>query len=130
MRYLLPLVLLLTACHPYGVTSPSGEKEALLLSETDRFATLMGVKVRGEISDRQPQSFISAGVTAAGWYEGGVAYYYRPEIERHMSIEPEAGKETCTNVAAHETCHALHRNHDLAHWSCMNQWATPTYPHP
>jgi len=129
------LVLALAGCgFHWSVVGPADEKEYLLISETARYAGLVGVRVTGEIVDKlspaQADAQLKTGVTPAGWYDQGVAYYYRPQIRENMSIELEAGKETVSNVAAHEVCHAISYKHDLAHWNCMNKWATPTYSRP
>lgn len=113
--------------------STSTPNEDMLISETTRFAGLMHVNVRGKITDEllpnQLEAQLNSGETPTAWYNAGVAYYYRPRV-KYLSIEVEPGKETCTNIAAHEVCHAKNPFHNLAHWECMAKWATPTYPHP
>lgn len=128
MRTLLLALTIATAgCGAqWDVVSPDGEKESFLLAETARFAGLMGVKVRGEITDTP--YYVGTSV-ATGWYTSGTAYYYRPLV-KNLEFQPTAGRETLTNVAAHEVCHTVSINHDLAHWECMNRWAFPTYPKP
>ncbi len=88
---------------------------------------MQGVQVVGKITD--DRSKYQTG-NPLGWYQAGVAWYYRPLIESQVSLAPEPGKETAANIAAHEVCHAKNPHHDLAHWSCMNKWAVPTYPRP
>ncbi len=126
MRYLLPFALMLSSCAGWDVVSPSDEKEALAIRETSRFADLMGVKVHGEITDTL---YLVGDKYSTAWYEKGVVFWYRPGITT-LEVEKTAGKETISNVAAHEVCHAKYPKHDLAHWECMAKWATPTYPRP
>jgi hypothetical protein len=123
----LPLLLLASCGLPTTPTlEVETEVEAKLLSETSRFAQLLYVNVRGEITDRE-----HPGGAAAGWLEGGVAYYNRAQVAKWISLLPEAGKEAASNVAAHEVCHTQSRNHDLLHWNCsFSVGAQPTYPRP
>lgn len=132
MRYLLPILLVLTECSfRYEATSPSDPIEEALLSETAWAAGAMGVEVHGEITDTiSPAQRVVGQSDPVAWYAAGVAWYYRPQVQRYVSLTPEPYKETAKNIAVHEVCHALHRNHDLAHWECMNKWASPTYPYP
>lgn len=135
----LAAVLCLVVAVPFlpacGLSNPTGfepesEVEIMLLSETARFASLMNVKVRGEIVERYPWASSGQPIPTA-WYEGGVAYYYRSMVKLNVSIEVAPGKETATNVAAHEVCHAKTGSpHDRLHWDCMNTYAFPTYPKP
>lgn len=119
------LLFSLTACgSQWDPVSATGVNELHILAETSRFAGLMGVKVRGEITDTP---YLYGGQVATGWYQGGVAYYYRPHVEK---LNNNGFAETTTNVACHEVCHAKNPHHDLAHWECMNKWAVPTYPRP
>lgn len=105
----------------WGTVPSDGEKEVVLLRETDRVAAVLHVKVRGEITDKLSKY---QDPLTAGFYDGGVAYFYRPVIEQYVSLEE------CPNVAAHEVCHAISRNHDHKHWECMASVASPTYPEP
>jgi len=102
--------------------------EDMLIVETAHFASLQGVKVRGEITDKWAAG--QAASQPAGWYVGGVAYYHRGMVAKWVTIERAAGHETATNVACHEVCHAKNPHHDLPHWECMSKWAEPTYPRP
>lgn len=126
-------VLTAIGCSGSGYTTvePSSLVEDMLISETSRHAATLKVNVRGEITDHLPSSQVPkpGQGTPSGWYDGGVAYYYRPMLHV-VSIEVEAGKETATNVSAHEVCHAKHPHHDLQHWLCSDDLATPTYPKP
>jgi len=99
-----------------------------LVDHTAAAAAQQQVKVRGEITDKMYPGLAKVNPTA--WYDAGVAYYYRPNVARYVSLVPEPGKETALNIATHEVCHAKHRAHDCAHWLCMDKWATPTYPEP
>jgi hypothetical protein len=106
---------------------PTSLVEDALIAETAHFAGVLNVQVRGEITDKRYDTPLGR---AAGWYSGGVAYYDREMVAKYVSIEPEAGKETARNVAAHEVAHAVHYNHDAAHWCLTARIATPTYPPP
>ena len=108
--------------------STATEVEDMLIAETARFASLQGVSVRGEITDKWAPG--QAASQPAGWYVGGVAYYHRGTVAKWVTIERTAGHETAANVANHEVCHSKNPHHDLAHWSCMSRWAEPTYPRP
>jgi len=91
-------------------------QEVHVLSETTRFAQMLHVKVTGALSDyvysfpcsNDPRQMC----IAAGWYDRGVAYYYRPYINR---------KDTSygSYVAAHEVCHAKEFIHGVAHDECV-----------
>jgi hypothetical protein len=110
--------------------STGTDAESLVLSETLRFSSRLGLSVRGELTER---AYFPPGYTgpAAGWYLGeygkgakGIAYYYRP-----MVVEWTA--KQATDAAAHETCHGLEgASHDLAHWSCSESIADATYSRP
>lgn len=118
-----------TGCGIKGPTTLDAETpvEMALLAETAHFAGVLNVQVRGEITD---QRYDTPAGRAAGWYSGGIAYYDREMVAQYVSLEPEAGHETARNVAAHEVAHALHHNHDAAHWCLTARIATPTYPAP
>lgn len=124
-----PVLVSLGCNFEYSFVEPSGIVEEMLISETARFAGILGVQVRGEITDKLAPNQISAVVTPLSWYDEGIAYYYRPMLHR-VSLTPEAGKETATNIAAHEVCHSKHFLHDISHWLCSDDLATPTYARP
>lgn len=131
MKRFIPFVLLLVGCFRYEPTVATNVLEEALLSETARAAGAMGVRVHGEITDTISSAQRVAGrPDPTGWYQAGVAWYYRPRIEPTVSIDPAPGKETARNIAAHEVAHAKHRNHDCAHWCLCNKFAVPTYPSP
>lgn len=117
--------LLLTGCGLHRL-EPVSENEILVVEETARFASQLGVNVRGVITDHL---YDTGNGIATGWYSRGVAYYYRPLLS---NLRPDIadGPEHVTNVAAHEVCHARHGHHDLAHWECSNRLAVATYPRP
>ena len=123
MRILVIAALLAASCgNVYNPVSSSGtEQEAWVLAETARIAGVLNVRVHGELTDHVYSP--GEGQVAAGWYEGGVAYYYRPWIMKQSL-------ETLTDVAGHEVCHAVSFFHDAAHWRCMAQVAHPTYAFP
>lgn len=129
---LLVAATLATGCSfRYEPTASSSVVEATLLSETARAAGALGVRVHGEITDTISKAQQVAGQEdPTGWYSGGVAWYYRPQVARFVSIEPEGGHETARNVAGHEVCHAISSFHDVTHWECMARVAAPTYPRP
>ena len=107
------LLLILVATFGCGAvpTGPdSGDpREAHILAETARFAAALRVSVRGVVTDQAylvpaPKPlFTGEKVPAAGWYDDGIAYYYRPVVLR-LTLE------SVSALAAHETCHALHRD--------------------
>jgi len=105
--------------------------EEALLAETARAAGAIGVSVRGEITDTiSPAQLSPEAGSPVAWYSGGIAWYYRPQVAKYVSLEPEPGKIIPRDIATHEVCHALSRRHDLPHWECMNTYAVPTYPRP
>ena len=106
---------------------PASEVEEALVSETARLAGVLGVRVRGEITEKR---YITPQGEATGWYSGGVAYYNRAMVEQGVSLEPEPYHETATNVAGHEVAHAISSGHDCLHWTTSARLATPTYPNP
>ena len=114
-----------------GLVDPDDEIEALLVSETARHAATLGVRVEGQLVSTCPYT-----EGRLGWYEGGIAYYYRPLVEKQVVVArgdrcPDYPRcEAATNIAAHEVCHAKYRAHDLAHWTCNNTLAQATYPRP
>ena len=119
----------------YKTTGPSSEIESALLSYTDLYAGRLGVKVTGKISENRPSSL--EGVGALGWYEAGVAYYYRPAVAVQVSLagepcpDPDGRCELASGIAAHEVCHHDWRDHDMHHWCCMVKLGVrPTYPPP
>lgn len=115
----------------YQPTGASSEVEGVLLKETARSAGALSVNVHGEITETISKGQQAPGQNdPVGWYQAGVAWYYRPQVARYVSLEPEAGHETARNVAGHEVCHAVSFFHDLKHWECMNGVAAPTYPRP
>jgi hypothetical protein len=94
--------------------TPSGDpREDHVVAETARFAGMLGVRVRGVVTDvtylvpAQAPRYPGERVPAAGWYAHGVAYYYRPVV-----LTRDAAY--LTRLAAHETCHALHRSEEGA----------------
>lgn len=131
------LIAMCVAMVGCGITQPTEAEETFttveraLVDNTARFAAELRVSVRGEITSKLHPSLVAANVVAAAWYEKGVAYYYRPNIAKYVRLVPEPGMETAANIAAHETCHALHRDHDLAHWECNTRLSgAATYPRP
>jgi hypothetical protein len=131
-KFTLALWLVSLGCggnYKWSTTEPSSEIEAILLSETTRFAKLHVVNVRGEITDKLSPAQ-AAGPTPVGWYANGIAYYYRPMIVKFIVIEAEPGKLAATDVASHEVCHVKNPVHDMPHWVCMSKFASPTYPAP
>jgi len=108
-------LLTLMACGGGVPTGPdSGDpREAHIVSETARFASMLHVSVRGIVTDER--YMVPAGmptypgekVPAAGWYKDGVARYYRPVV-LERTLEGGSG------LAAHESCHAIHDDEDGA----------------
>jgi len=123
---------LLTGCASAYPTEPDEEFSAVemaLVDNTARWAAQLGVNVRGEITSRMHPGLTS--LNPAGWYEAGVAYYYRPNIERYVQLVPTPGGQTASGVAAHEVAHAIYYLHDISHWCCTKHMgAEPTYPAP
>ena len=137
MRVLIAcLALLASGCGGFSwpTLAPEADVESVLLAETRRASDALGVKVEGRITDEWSPGQVEAaagGQAALAWYTPGVAWYYRPLVAKHVSIEPEGGKETARNVAAHEVAHAVSIGHGCAHWRCAYAaGATPTYPNP
>lgn len=132
MKKAIVLALVLSGCgFKYKPTDSSNVLEDALISETARAAGVLNVRVHGEITNTISKGQQIAGQPdPTGWYQAGVAWYYRPRIEPTVSIDPAPGKETARNVAGHEVCHAISYFHDMAHWKCMTNVAAPTYPRP
>lgn len=115
--------------YPTEASETFTEVEMALVDHTARFATQLGVKARGEITDKMYPALAEMNPTA--WFDGSVAYYYRPNVARYVRLVPTPGCETAANVAAHEVAHALYHAHDAQHWCCtQHMGATPTYPAP
>jgi len=123
---------LLAGCAAAYPTEPDeafSAVEMALVDHTARFAGQLGVNVRGEITIKMHPGLASLNPT--GWYEAGVAYYYRPNVERYVCLVPTPGGQTASNVAAHEVAHAIYYPHDISHWCCTKHMgAEPTYPAP
>lgn len=125
-------VLVLAGCgggSTWTPTEASNPVEDALISDTAKWAGVKSVKVRGEITDEVLDAQKVEGLV--GFYDRGVAWYYRPMVAKYVSIEDEPGHETAGNVSAHEVCHAVTGpQHDIPHWDCMASIARPTYPRP
>lgn len=107
----------LCGCGGITPTAPSGDpREEHVLAETVRFATTLHVRVSGVLTDDIFWTTASDGsgdkVPAAGWYEHGTAYYWRPHL---LKQDLAYG----TALAAHEVCHAISFQHDAAHANCV-----------
>lgn len=99
----------------WSPVSPSSGPEEFILSETTRFASKLNVRVRGELTDTVYSVVVNGVPTpAAGWYDRGVAYYYRPYISRQPN-------EMCSAIAAHEVCHAKEYFHNEKHSQCVEE---------
>lgn len=128
------LLLVLVGCAKAGWSpvSPSGDVEQALLAYTSTYAARLGWNVRGEITDTRKREQLDA----AGWYDRGVAYYYRPAIHDFVTLTdgecPAAPRcELASGIAAHEVAHFKYPFHDMHHWCCMvNLGVRPTYPPP
>lgn len=110
-----------------GGTSPDSMREAYVISETARFATQLGVRVSGQITDgRGPDGCAGQAGCESGfaWLDGDTAYFNR------SWVNGDAPDSLLSQVAAHETCHAIAKDHSLLHWQCSAQLSTPTYPRP
>jgi hypothetical protein len=108
-------LLALAGCGAPSVAGPSEDpKEMHILAETARFASALKVRVRADITDeiywvQEPNGNT---VEAAGWYNAGVAHYWRPWL-RAQSLEYG------TALAAHEVCHAAFYFHTPQHTACV-----------
>jgi len=131
---IIALALALTGCERVAPTAVSADTftaiEMALVDHTARFADQIGVRVRGVVTDRLDSRFIGDGQNVVAWYEAGTAYYYRPRVALYVALVPTPGRETASNIAAHEVAHARYRNHDCAHWRLSDEIADPTYPEP
>lgn len=106
-----------------------GTNEVFVLAETARVAGALGLEVRGAISERAYvvpagqqgcPAVPAVGCYAAGWYVGGVAYYYR----RWVDDQTDMGE--LTFVATHEVCHARDPvGHGPAWVACMERGGYP-----
>jgi len=102
---------------PLHTSPPSHPNETHVLAETQRFAGMLGIKVKGVITTKPhmvPASrprFDGEKVPAAGYYIGGRIEFYRPVIQDPVgSGSCRAGEELAylTLLAAHESCHAAY----------------------
>jgi hypothetical protein len=115
------VVALALGCSAWSPVSSSGTpQEELVLSETLRFAMVLGVKVHGELTDsiywvkEYNPYYVGEPTYAAGWYQNGVCYYYRPWVVRQeVSV--------MSSLAAHEVCHSQSLNHDQQHSQCVER---------
>jgi len=120
----------------YKLSGPSSDVEGALVSLTAEYAARLGVNVRGEIVTNLSKAQEAQHQDPAGFYARGIAYYYRPLVEQHVTLIdgdcPAAPRcELAQGVAAHEVCHAKSFFHDTTHWCCMrNLGVRPTYPPP
>lgn len=123
MKYMTVLMLLvLFGCSPESPTNPDTtnpvtESEYFVLAETARFAGILGANVRGELTDYfYPVACADGtkGCHAFGWYHKGVAYFYRPEVNRQS-------RYTLSDAAAHEVCHSVSLFHDAALYACFDK---------
>jgi len=117
----------------YLPTEASDPIEEELLKKTALFAGVKNLQVHGEITETITDSQKVEGLV--GWYDKGVAWYWRPAIMKYVSLSgelcPEAPRcELAVNIAAHEVCHAVSAQHDPQHWECSASLAKPTYPRP
>lgn len=134
MKRIALIAILMAGCgFKYSPTEASSPIEDELLSKTALFAGMKSLRVHGEITETIEDSQKVEGLV--GWYDAGVAWYYRPAVLKYVSLSgelcPEAPRcELAKNIAAHEVCHAISRQHDPAHWECSASLATPTYPRP
>lgn len=114
-RFSLALLFMVGCGGAWSPVSPSSGPEEFILGETTRFATKLRVKVRGELTDTVYSVMYNGVPTpAAGWYDRGVAYYYRPYIAKQTN-------ETCSAIAAHEVCHAVEYFHNEKHEACIQE---------
>jgi len=126
LRYVaLALLMTLPACaarRPHSnapsVPPSSDPREQHVLDETARFASLLGVNVRGLITTHVYNVRCSDGTMcpAAGWYANERVYFWRPAILSHDEAYGTA-------LVAHETCHALHHGEAEAD-TCANNLLT------
>ena len=120
--------LVVAACARLPTVEPVGANEVLIVAETARVAGVLGLEVRGAISERPYvvpagqqgcPAVPATGCYAAGWYVGGVAYYWRGWVAR-----ADAGE--ITFVATHEVCHARDPvGHGPAWVACMERGGYP-----
>lgn len=114
-RLLAVLAMLTTSCaaHRVNVVQPTSEKEYHALAEAQRFAGLLGVKVRAVMTTSVymvPASrpdYPGEKVPAGGWYGNGSIKFWRPVIL-------ERGLDYGTALAAHEVCHVKHHSEQSA----------------
>lgn len=124
------LALVLAACAGLPTVDPVGENEAFVVAEAARYAGELGLRVRGEITTEtrwfKPgeagcPSSPPIGCYAAGYYDAGVAYFYRPWVARQE-------RPALSEVACHEVCHAApgaYLGHTAEWRACMARggWA-------
>ena len=117
--FLLAVLVLTVGCDTPTGPDSGDPREAHVLSETDRFAGMLGVRVKAVVTDEvysvlaSNPKYPGEKVPAAGWYNNGLIKYWRPVIlERSMDYG--------TALAAHETCHALFKQEDGAD-SCASR---------
>ena len=126
LRYVaLALLMTLPACaarRPHSnapsVPPSSDPREQHVLDETARFAAILGVNVRGVLTDHVYNVRCSDGTIcpAAGWYADGRVYFWRPAILSHDDAYGTA-------LAAHEVAHSLFHD-DAEADTCANNLLT------
>lgn len=109
---------------------PVDGREAFVIAETARYAGMLGLRVRGKITDRTQwyapgeagcPSSPPIGCYAAGYYSAGVAYFYRPWVGRQE-------RAALSQVACHEVCHAApgaYLGHTAEWRACMARGGFP-----
>ena len=100
-------VLVLLGCSEDWITGSTGDpKEENVLRANDACARVLGVDVRGRVTDEvylvsaSVPNYPGEKVPAAGWYSHGVASYWRPAVRDRSMAWGRA-------IAAHEVSHAL-----------------------
>lgn len=117
MRTLVLISMVVLAGCGASVTAPTDDPlEMHVLAETQRFAKMLDKKITAEVTDYQYMTMSVDGsgkVPAAGWYDGGHIYYWRPFVREH---DASVG----TALAIHEVCHSIRIPHDDVFRACEN----------
>lgn len=99
-----------------NINAPTDDpKEVFILSETQRYATILNKKITAEVTDEVYMVTSSDGtekVPAAGWYNGGHIKYWR-------KVVLEYDDRVLSGLAAHEVCHSQSYAHGALFQACI-----------
>lgn len=99
-----------------NINAPTDDpKEIFILSETQRYASILNKRITAEVTDEVYMVTSSDGtekVPAAGWYDGGHIKYWRKVVR-------EYDDRVLSGLAAHEVCHSQSYAHGELFKACV-----------